>query len=206
MRGVRLLIPLAALALTACGGPDYGAISNRLREANMKLEQENSSLHDQLSNRDATIQSLRSTQGPPLPTLSPERLADLFTAAHMEIQSSTDTGDSGDGHGISRFRVFIRFTTEDGQILPAAGTLTVEAFELPAAPAAPRRIGAWTFTPQQMKKSWYSGLGLNHFAFTCPWDSPPSLRQIVFKAHYQDGLTGQVLEATLTKNVTLPVK
>ena len=199
-------MPLMAIALTACSGPDYNAIANRLRESNMKLEQDNASLHDQLTNRDATIQSLRSQQGPPLPTLSPERLANLFTASHMEIQSSTDAADSGDGHGISGFRVFIRFTDQSGQIIPAAGTLAVEAFELPAAPAPPRRIGAWTFTPQQMKKSWYSGLGLNHFAFTCPWESPPQLREIVFKAHFQDALTGGVLEATLNKNVAPPAK
>jgi hypothetical protein len=82
--------------------------------------------------------------------------------------------------------------------------MTIEAFELHAAPAAPRRIGTWTFTPKDMKANWYTGFGSNYFAFNCPWTSPPTLSNVTFKVHSEDALTGQALEADLTKAINLP--
>lgn len=191
---------LGVLGLTACG-PDYNAIANRLRKENIAQKSELASLQDQLKNRDATIRDLQTKAGAnALPTLPPERLAQVFTAAHLEIRSQTDSADLGDNqHG---FRIFLRTYADDGQTIPAAGTLTIEAFELPAAPAEPRRLGTWTFTPQDMKKNWFTGLGTNHFALSCPWTSPPTLQEITFKAHLQDALTGQTLEAQLTKKIS----
>ena len=57
-----------------------------------------------------------------------------------------------------------------------------------------------------MKASWYTGFGSNYFAFNCPWVAPPTLAVITFKATFRDALTGQTLEAQLTKNIALPVK
>ncbi|HVT81194.1 MAG TPA: hypothetical protein VHM90_11105 [Phycisphaerae bacterium] len=181
-------------------------MANRLRHENMEKDSQIASLNDRLRNRDATIKDMQgrlSGNLPPLQTLPADRLGQLFTVSRLEIQGTSDTYDP-DGKGISAFRVFLRTYTEDGQIAPAAGTLTIEAFELPPAPAEPRRLGTWTFTPEQMKKSWYTGLGLNHFAFTCPWQTPPTQNALIFKARLQDALTGGTLAAQLDKKVTFP--
>ncbi len=199
------MMALAILALPACG-PDYNAIANRLRTENLQQKNQIAGLNDSLRNKDATITDLQSRLNgnlPPLQTLPPDRLAQVFTAARLEIQSSSDTYDP-DGKGLSAFRIFLRTYTNDGQIAPASGTLTVEAFELPAAPTEPRRLGTWTFTPQEMKKNWYTGLGLNHFALTCPWQTHPTQDAIVFKARLQDALTGMTLQAQLDKKISLP--
>jgi len=193
-------------AVGGCSGPDMNAVANRLRQENLEQKRQIGDLQDKLKNRDATIEDLQrhfATNTPPLPTLPPERLADVFTAARLEIQGQTDSADLADGK--RGFRVFIRTYADDGQIVPAAGTLTIEAFELPAAPAVPRRIGTWTFTPQEMKKNWYTGLGLNHFALNCPWTSPPALANITFKVRLNDALTGLTLEAQLDKKMSLVV-
>jgi hypothetical protein len=197
---------LAALALAGCLGPNMNAVANRLREENIKQKQQITGLQDQLKNRDATIHDLQqhfATNNPPLPTLPPERLAQIFTASRLEIQSSTDAADLGDGK--KGFRVFLRTYADDGQLVPAAGQLRLEAFELPAAPGEPRRIGVWNFTPEEVKKAWFTGLGTNHFAFSCPWDKPPesSAGPLVFKATLRDALTGQTLMAQLDKKITL---
>lgn len=177
------------------------AVANRLREDNLKQKQQIATLQDALKNRDATIGDLQrhfAMNNPPLQTLPPERLADLFTASRMEIQSQTNWEDLGDSkHG---FRVFLRAYAADGQIVPAAGTLTVEAFVLPAGAGAPTRLGTWTFSPAEMKKNWYTGLGLNHFAFSCP-SEPPASPSIVIRARLRDALTGQTLEAQLDKKL-----
>jgi hypothetical protein len=145
---------LATILLPACG-PDLSAANDRLRKTNLEQRDQITQLKDQLANRDATISDLRSqtSQGlPPLQTLPPDRLAQVFTVSRLEIQSSSDAADLSN-HGIDGFRIFLRTYSADGQIVPASGALTLEAFELPAAPAEPRRIGSWTFSAEDMKKS-----------------------------------------------------
>ena len=196
-------IPAIALFLTGCGGPDYNAVANRLRESNMQQAKEIADLKEQLANRDATIrdqQARLNGSAPPLRTLAPDRLAELFTPARLEIRSQTDARDLGNGN--AGFRVFIRTYAADGQLIPATGALTIEAFETPLSPGEPRRIGSWNFTPADLKKDWYSGLGTNHFALDCPWQSPPKSADILFRARLVDALTGQALEARLDKKVT----
>jgi hypothetical protein len=210
-KGVRVLLPLGkGLAIliwiglpAGCGGPDMNAVANRLRQENLDQKAQISDMQEKLQSRDGTIKDLRerfAANNPPLPTLPPERLAQVFTAAKLEIRGQTDAEDLGEGK--KGFRVFLRTYTDDGQVAPASGTLTIEAFELPPAPTEPRRIGMWTFTPQQMKAGWYTGLGTDHFAFSCPWDQAPTRTNIVFKARLVDALTGQTLEAQLDKNVS----
>jgi hypothetical protein len=189
--------------LMAGCGPDMSAVANRLRKENLEQRGQITDLQEKIRNRDTTIQDLReqmAAKNPPLPTLPPERLAQVFTAARLEFRTQTDAEDLGEGK--KGFRVFLRTYTDDGQIAPASGALTIEAYELPASPAVPRRIGTWNFTAQQMKAAWFTGLGSNHFALSCIWEQPPALGTIVFKARLVDALTGQTLEAQLEKTIT----
>ncbi len=193
------------LLATGCVGPDYNAIANRLRETTIEQEKQITALKEQAANDAATIQSLRDREGPPLQTLSADRLADLFTASSMAIGKDSRVDYwLGDKDRVDGFRVFIQFSTADGQYIPASGTMTIEAFELPPAPAEPRRLGTWTFQPAGMKKVWYSGLGLDHFAFNCPFQSRPDIRNIIFKAHFVDALSGRTLQAELNVPIDLP--
>jgi hypothetical protein len=195
------MLPLLATLLCAAGcGPDFQASANRLRAQTITQQNQISNLQAKLAARDSTIQGLHSQlddRTPRVQTLPDDRLAQLFTVGRLDI--STDTGFTDLGEGLHGLRVFVRTRTDDGMIFPATGQLTIEAFTLPPAPAAPTRIGTWNFSAADMKKNWYSGLGLNHFAFNCP-ASPPSVpTDIVIKATFVDALTGKTLDATLTK-------
>jgi hypothetical protein len=209
MRKIMILAGGAgALALAACG-PDFRASANRLREENIKLTNELSAAKADLRNRDQTIRVLREQlQGdaPPIETLPADRLDALMTASRLEIRSQTNSWEFDTGKGLAGFRVFIRTLADDGTILPATGTLTIEAFDLAAPPAQPKRVGTWTFTPAQMKKNWYNGMGLNQFAFSCPWQAPPDAPNVTFRATFTDALTGRTLVAQLDKKVLLPTK
>ncbi len=165
-------------------------------------------LNGKLANRTAAVSDLQNqlnAKTPPVQTLPPERLAELFTTDRIEIRSSTDSWDFGDGKGISGFRIFVRTLSDDDEIITSAGTLTLEAFELPPSPAQPHRIGSWTFSPQEMKKNWYTGFGADYFAFNCPWATAPTEKNISFTAHFTDALTGRHFDATLNKTIKLPV-
>lgn len=197
----------AALLFSACG-PDLAKSNYELRHQVADQDAQLAADKQKIANRDAQIADLQNqlaSKNPPLPTLPPDRLAQLFTAASIQIRNQTDVWDFGPQNGgRSGFRIFLRTLTDDGQIIPATGTLTLEAFELPAAPAQPQRIGSWTFTPEQMKQNWYTTFGSNYFAFNCPWATAPTHDHITITAHFTDALTGRHLDATVTKTVTLP--
>jgi hypothetical protein len=201
-------ITASLLGLAACG-PNYSQVADELRHRNIKLTADLHAAQSQLRDRDATIAQLREQlQGnaPRIETLPDARLADLFTVSRLEIRPQTNSWEFDTGKGLQGFRVFIRTLTDDGSNVPATGTLTIEAFDLAAPPAEPRRLGTWAFTPADMKKSWYNGMGLNQFAFSCPWQSPPFSPNVTFRASFTDALTGRTLTARLDKKVLLPAR
>jgi hypothetical protein len=196
---------IGAVLVTGLGGcgPDMNAVANRLRKENQEQKSQIADLQDRLKNAEATVRDIQArmaANNPPLPTLPPERLAQVFTASKLEFQSQTEAQDLGDGR--KGFRVFLRTYADGGQVVPATGALTIEAFELPPAPAEPRRIGVWNFTAAQMKAAWRTELWSSYFVFSCPWEAPPTRENIVLKARLEDALTGRTLEAQLDKKIT----
>jgi hypothetical protein len=206
MRPGIIAATIIALALAGCG-PNMNLVANRLREQNMKQDRQIADLKEKLAARDATVAQLQGQLDARLPrvqTLPADRLNALFTAAKLQIRPQTDSWEFEPNKGLAGFRVFFRTLADDGTIIPATGDLQVEAFELPPAPSPPQRLGTWKFTAAELKKSWYSGMGLNQFAVNCPWKSPPTAKDVNFRLRFTDTLTGRVLEATMDKKITLP--
>jgi hypothetical protein len=193
-------------ALPACG-PDMNAVANRLREQTIKQDREIADLKAKLARSEATATQMRGqldARYPRVDTLPQARLDALYTPVKVQIRPATDSWEFENGKGLAGFRVYFRTLAEDGTILPATGDVQIEALELPPAPAPPRRLGTWNFTAADVKKAWYSGMGLNQFALNCPWQTPPAAADVTFRLRFTDALTGRVLEAKLDKKVTLP--
>ena len=200
-----LLLALGALALIGCG-PNYSRIADSLRERNFKLEQQLEQTQQLIKDQQATLQYKQEqldAQTPRVATLPPERLAQLFTVTRVELRSGTDLWDWEKDQAPDGFRVFFRPYSDTGDILPASGQVTIEVFDL-AIPQGTQRLGKWTFTPADLKKSWYGSLGLNHFALNCPLEQLPQHRELTFKLQFIDALTGQVLTDQKQIAVHLP--
>jgi hypothetical protein len=205
-RLLTLSIGLLALAATAgCYYPDYPKVTAKLSDENYTLTHKVAALEKTIADKDATIahqQELLNSNAPRIETLPASRLAQLFTTGNIAIRSATDAADF-DGNGTQDgFRVLIRTSTPDGDVLPASGTLTIDAFDLAIA-SGDNRVGRWVFTPEQMKKSWFDGFGLYHFGFNCPWSKRPEHSAITFKAQFVEALTGHVFTDQQTINVHL---
>jgi hypothetical protein len=132
-------------------------------------------------------------------TLPKEKLAELFTVGAISIRKGTDAEDFNSDGTQDGFRVLLRTNTAEGQVLPATGTLTIEAFDIAAAKDA-IAVGKWTFTPAQLKAAWIDGFGLYHFGLNCPWTRRPEHDAIRFKATFVEALTGNAFvdEQTFT--------
>jgi hypothetical protein len=205
----RQIVGLAAgagvLLLAGCQMASVEKANDELRAKNLQQAQEIGRLHEQVTNQEATIADLRGQLEARLPrteTLKAERLAALFTATRVQIRPQTDAWDWQGDKKPDGFRVFVRVLAAGDVIIPATGTLTIEAFDL-AKQEGSQRLGQWTFTPEQMKAAWYGSLGLNHFAVNCPWEKPPEHTDITFKVKFVDALTGNVLVDQMHKNVKL---
>ncbi len=211
MRGMwkAFLMASVLVVVAGCSSAEVTTANNRLRADAAKNEREIATLKAKVAadgERSASLQGQVSGKTPAVETLAGERLADLFTVGSVEIQKGTDVSDLGTGDGkLKGYRLFFRTVSSEGTVIAATGKLVVEAFVLPNAPAEPERIGAWTITAEEMKKNWYSGLGLNHFAFNLPWEKAPASGQsdVTFKATFTDALTGNVFTAHLDKKITV---
>lgn len=168
-----------------------------LYRQNVALQNQNTALKSQLSSerlKVADLQNQLAAKTPRLATLPPGRLNQLFTVNSVSISGDTRSSRLGNYPKLRGFRIFVRTGMAGGMALPATGTFVLEAFDL-AAPTGRERIGRWVFTPVESRKDWYGLFGINAFAFKCPWNAPPSHRQITFKVAFTDALTGRLFTA-----------
>lgn len=181
-----LLLPLG------CGGGGGAA-----RRANLDLRKRNQALTTQVAKLEAESDQLRSdvrrleSEREVLPTLPQERLEGLWTVAGLEFGRLTGVDERADGRPL---KVYLKPVDQDGSTLKAAGSITVEAFDL-AADAV--RLGRWQFPLDQVKRHWVSGGLLNEYLLTCHWegDPPAEGRKLVVKATFHDALTQRTFEA-----------
>jgi hypothetical protein len=91
-------------------------------------------------------------------------------------------------------------TDDDGQPLKAAGTFTVEAFDLSL--PDDNLIGQWTFDLNATRQSWFGQSFLYAYVLTCPWqEHVPTHSQLTVRVTFHDELTGR--EFTQQKIVTI---
>lgn len=197
--GALSMIAASLICAASFAGCAYHASPKRL-----DLSQRNQALRNRLATLRHTLAIQRkkiamlkrqlARKTPRIATLPTTRLRDLFTVQRVAILSSTHAS-AFDASGPKKgFRVFVRAYGPGGMILPAPGRCAIQAFDL-ASKHGPRLLGRWNFSARQCKRDWYGMLGLDQFAFNCPWKAPPVHRGITFRLVFQDALTGRRLLA-----------
>jgi hypothetical protein len=192
------LLALAALTgatLLAGCGPNLSQANDDLRAENLRLQQAWQRERDDLRDREATIRRLEEQldeRVPRIATLPKDRLDQMFTVGRIQLRAWTDAWDFNGDDVQDGFRVYYRTMTENGDVLPATGTLTVEAFDL--ADAADPLVARKTFTPDELRNKWYGGLGLDQFAVNVPWQRVPAHTEVTFRISFVDALTGRVFQ------------
>ena len=198
--GVAWLAIVLLLGIPGCRGPSQANIElrKRIQELEAKIgELERARLADR-----ATIQSLQAQRGA-LPTLPHDRLEQLFTTHGIKLGRLTGGADlDRETPGDEGFRVYVTPVDGSGDTLKAAGSFTVQAFDL----SLPENqlVGEWSFDLEQSRKSWHSGGLLYTYVLTCPWESPPTNAELTVRVTFQDELTGRIFTEQRVVRVTLP--
>jgi hypothetical protein len=199
-----LRFALLASCLPAVGGcfllgkPDKANID--LRKKNQELEAQVADLQRKSGGDAATIDSLQNRVGT-LPTLPRERLDRLFTTHDLKLGKLTGAADldaAKPGH--EGLKVYATPIDQAGDPIKAAGTFTVEAFDL-SRDERPK-IGTWTFDLDATRQAWTSVLNRYEYVLTLPWQpTPPGGESLHVEVTFVDELTQAQFKKSL--DVTL---
>src|SRR6185436_17134190 len=120
----------------------------------------------------------------------PERLDRLFTTHGLRIGRLTGGADLDlEKPGDEALRVYVVPTDQTSDPIKAAGSWTIEAFDL--ARGSDTRIGKWTYTADQAREHWNSFLNQYGYMFTNPWQTPPAHPELTLRVTFVDELTGR---------------
>ena len=184
-RSLRYL-PIFLLVIPACSSPSKA--NNTLRLDQQRLEQQIADLKRQHAGDEATIAELQNKVGT-IPTLPQDRLEKLFTTHGIELGRLTG-GDDFDPAtpGDDGLRIGVVPMDQQGQKLKAAGSITVDAFDL--SDPQDTHIGHWTFDLDQTKKNWFGNL-LYTYVLRAPWQKIPRHPDLTVRVTFHDELTGR---------------
>jgi hypothetical protein len=136
-----------------------------------------------------------------LPTLPQDRLDKLFTTHDLKLGKLTGGADLDPGKpGQEGQKVHVTPIDQDGDQLKAAGTFTVEAFDV--SDTQPALVGKWTFDAAAAAKAWTSVLNRYEYVLTCPWQRPPTGSSLHLSVTFLDALT----QGKFTKTIDVTVE
>ena len=144
--------------------------------------------------KDRQIESLQALGG--------KRLDKIFHVQRIELGQYTGGADLDDRAGDDAVRVYLKPIDQDGATIKAAGSVTIELYDL-AAPKGKKLIGTYTWTVDQAAKTWTSFV-LYHYKFDCKWKSgPPAHDDVTVRVAFVDYLSGKRFTAQTACKVKL---
>jgi hypothetical protein len=195
-----LLLVLSFLTVAGCSGPS--AANNKLRAENQNLQEKIDALEREKAADRATIESLQAKVGT-IPTLPQDRLDKLFTVSGLKLGRLTG-GERGDSSksGDTGLKIEAIPLDQDGQLLKAAGSFTVDAFDLNQ--PGDQQIGHWAFPLETARANWHGSALLYAYILQCPFQQAPAHAELTVKVTFHDELTGREFHQQMVVKVQLP--
>ncbi|MBM4017578.1 MAG: hypothetical protein FJ288_04485 [Planctomycetes bacterium] len=165
---------------------------------------------DELLAAQQKLAALEAAGAQPQPLAPPE---DPFRPAAVRFGKYSGILDGGRPRAEQRLRVIIEPLDSTGDVVKRAGSLELEARAPAAAPpaahaadhpaagaaapgAAQPQVYRWTFSADEMRQAWLSGLGTYGYILKLPWPGgrAPTGDRLTLRAKFTT-LAGEVLEA-----------
>jgi len=198
--GRQAIASLYCVSLFGCRGPDPANIE--LRKHNQVLAAQVKSLTQQHDGDLRVIAGLRERNGS-IPTLPTTRLAELFTTHSIEFTRLTGGADLDPNKpGDEGLAIYVVPNDQYDQMLKAAGTFDIEAFDL--AEPSKQEIGKWHFDLQQSRDAWNGWALAYAYGLICPWQTVPRHADITVRVTFFDELTQTPFVAQRIIHVNLP--
>ncbi len=147
-----------------------------------KVQRQRDELQDMSLDQQKQIRSLQD--------LGPRRLEKLYHVKSIEIGRYTAGVDNDTKPGDDAVKVFIRPLDQNGDVIKAAGDMTIQLFDLSLAPKN-TLIGQCRHGVDELTKYWASGFLTYQYTFECSWKTPPKGAEVTVRAEFVDYLTGK---------------
>jgi len=191
MRTLAILAAIGSL-LGGCAPPPTVEDSSageviQLRRDVVRLRHALTDAQQQLARQDQQLATLQA--------LGTRRLENLFRVARIRLGRFTGGYDSDEKPGEDGVKVYVEPIDEAGSVLKAAGSVTIQLFDL-AAPDGEYDLGAHRFDVDTIANHWFSGAFTNHYSFVCPWgERRPSCSEVTVRVTFVEYLTGKTFIA-----------
>ncbi len=112
----------------------------------------------------------------------PEQSGNLVRLAGVKINTLLSGGKDRDGQpGDDLLVALISPHDEQGDLVKIAGEIEIEAYDM-TRPGDDKRVGRWTFNPEQAAKAWHSGFVGAGLQFELPWQEVPANKELLVHA------------------------
>jgi hypothetical protein len=191
----------------ACCFALIGCRSNRdLVEAELRSKDRDLyQMRDELHRSEAFTESLRrelcALRGISTSGLTPEAASQTYGVTTITLGRGTGGYDADDLPGDEALQVMLEPKDPDGHTIKAPGTVEVQALEI-TKEGLKNPISSWAVSPDQLRRSWKSGLLSTGYSLILPWQVWPSTEKVrvVVRFKLDDG---RLFEAD--KDVTVRV-
>lgn len=118
------------------------------------------------------------SSGSPLP----EQTGHLVRLSGVKLNTLLSGGKDRDGQpGDDVLVALLSPHDQQGDLVKIAGEVEIEAYDMSRS-GDDKRVGRWTFDPDQSSRSWHSGFVGAGLQFELPWQQVPSSRELVVHA------------------------
>ena len=197
------VLPLVLMAAGVCGCPRSQApdpmIVTRQRDDALAEARQLQRQAEELRKEQAALEKQIAT----LQTLGPKRLDRLYHVKRIRLGSATGGVDLDGKPGDDAVKVYLEPIDQQGSIIKAAGTATVQLFDL-AAPPDRNLLHKCTYDVDEMAKHWSSGFIAYYYTFESRWTTPPAHDELTVRVEFTDYLTGRTFEKQTVCTVDLP--
>jgi hypothetical protein len=199
VRAAFLAAGVLLAAVTAGCEPDRIQVLQKeldaAQERAHELEEANKELVQIVATQDKQIETLLG--------LGEKRLEKVVHVRSITLGKWSGGYDSDGVDGDDGAKVYLVPRDGDNTAVKAAGSLTVQVFDLAAEPTE-NLLGEYTWTVDELAKMWSSGLMSYHYSLECPWRSgPPAHEEITIRATFVDYLTGKTFTTQKVGKVRL---
>jgi len=195
--GMVMILAGGALAL----GAGCGAAPLSHDERVDALLKENRRVEDLLIASDEKVAALQAAGAKP--EAPAPKVEDPFRAVAVQFGKGTDVLGLGGKVADERLKVVVEPLDAEGDTVKRAGALELDVFESGAGGA--KLYALWKLTPEELAKTWLSGLGTYAYVMKFPWPGgkPPQGDKLVLKMKFTP-LEGSALVSETTLALDRP--
>jgi hypothetical protein len=209
MRGLLLATVIGCLGLTAAGCRRADLVEAELRTRERELRETRSELNrSEFFNQalQSELGDLRKSGQPggfcSSNFLTPERASQIYTLKEITLGRLTGGYNEHDFPGDEALQVILEPRDPDGQSIKAPGQLTVTALMI-SSEGLKTPLSTWQITPDQLRRTWRSGLLSTGYFVVLPWKIWPTTSRMRVIAQFTLA-DGRVFEAEKDVTIRLP--